>query len=240
MRARQRHLNQRDAGGVLVLDSRRISGLSDGNAISQWDDASRSGWNATQTTGALQPLYKTEIQGGQPIVRFDGAGTTATGDRLINSSVSAAQTFSCLAVFQLSSADTNGAVIFDSFSNVPCSLYTGTGVDNPNNFALGAGSTQPSVASRNNNWNIAACQFSGATSFGSFNGTKTTVSFSPGSNSLTGISIGTLRGNPTPVLANYSFNGDMGLIAIISTALADPLRKRLEHAAAFSFKIACN
>jgi hypothetical protein len=222
------------------LDSRRISGLSDGNAVSQWDDVSRSGWNATQATSALQPLYKTAIQGGQPVVRFDGANATNAGDRLINSSVSAAQTFLCLAVFQLSSADTNGAVIFDSFSNVPCSLYAGTGADNPNNFALGAGSAQLSVASRNNNWNIAACQFSGATSFGSFNGTKTTVSSSPGSNSLTGISIGSLRGNPTPSVSNYSFNGGMGLIAIISTALADPLRKRLEHAAAFSFKIACN
>jgi hypothetical protein len=222
------------------LDSRRISGLSDGNAISQWDDASRSGWNATQTTGALQPLYKTGIQGGQPIVRFDGAGTTATGDRLINSSVSAAQTFSALAVFQLSSADTGGAIIFDSFSNVACALYTGTGGDSPNNFSIIAATAGRTVAARNNDWNIAACQFSQATSFGSFNGTKTTVSATIGANSLTGISIGTARGNPTPITTAYSFNGDMGLIAIISTALTDPLRKRLEHAAAFSFKIACN
>jgi hypothetical protein len=239
MRARHRHLNQRDAGATLVLDSRRISGLSDGNAVSQWDDASRSGWNVTQATGALQPLYKTAIKGGQPVVRFDGENATNAGDRLISSSVSAAQTFSALIVFQLFSADTNGAVIFDSFSNVACVFYTGTGGDNPNNFAFAAGGGTPSVASRNNIWNIAACQFSGATSFGSFNGTKTTVSTTIGSNSLTGISIGNLRGTP-PIATNYSFNGDMALIAIISTALADPLRKRLEHAAAYSFKISCN
>jgi hypothetical protein len=239
MRARHRHFNQRDAGGVLVLDSRRISGLSDGNAVSQWDDASRSGWNATQATAALQPLYKTSVQGGQPSIRFDGAGSTATGDRLINSTVSIAQTFSGMMVFKLSSDDTNGAILFDSYNNVVCALYTGVSSDTPNHFSIVASVAAGSnVAARNNNWNVASFQFSGATSFGSFNGQKTTASV--GANGLSGISIGTARGNPTPVAANYSVNGDISLIVFISTSLPDPLRKRLEHAAAFSFKISCN
>ena len=35
-------------------------------------------------------------------------------------------------------------------------------------------------------------------------------------------------------------NGDMGQMVIIASAVENPLRKRLEHAAAYSFKISCN
>jgi hypothetical protein len=235
MRLRNRHLNQRDAGATLVLDSRRISGLSDGNAVSQWDDASRSGWNVTQGTAGARPTYKTAIQGGQPVVRCDG------GDRLINSSVSTSQTFSFLSVFQISPSDGGGAVIFDSYNSTQCVFYRGvSGGDQSGNFALGAGSGSSSVASANNNWNVAAGQFSASTSFCSFNGTKTTVASSIGTNGLSGISVGNLRGNPSPLVAAYELTGDVALVVLSSTALADPLRKRLERAAAFSFKISCN
>jgi len=111
MRARQRHLNQKAAGATLVLDSRRISGLSDGDDVGQWDDVSGSGWNVTQSDSTKKPNYKTGIQGGQPVVRGDGVR-----DRLISSSVSTTQTFSTILVFQRSASETNGAVIFDSYN----------------------------------------------------------------------------------------------------------------------------
>lgn len=47
-------------------------GLSDGTAVSSWTDSSGTGNTATQATGANQPLYKTSIINGQPVVRFDG------------------------------------------------------------------------------------------------------------------------------------------------------------------------
>jgi hypothetical protein len=243
MRARHRHLNQRDAGGVLILDSRRISGLSDGNSVSQWDDASRNGWNVTQSTAALRPIYKTAIQGGNPVVRFDGANAANAGDRLISSSVSVSQTFYALCLFQVSSSDTNGAVIFDSVTQATsCTFYTGTATDIPNNFGLFAGtSPAKAIASRNNNWNVASVQFSGSTSFGIFNGgAKTTVSATIGSNALSGISIGNLRGSTQAFVQDYSLNGDIATIVIVASSVPDALRKRLEHAAAYSFKISCN
>ena len=246
MRARHRHLNQRDAGAVLVLDSRRISGLSDGNAVSQWDDASRSAWNVTQSTAALQPIYKTAIQGGQPVVRFDGANATNAGDRLISSSVSVSQTYSFVVVFQVSSSDANGAVIFDSYNSTQSVFYRGTTGDSADKFVMSSGGTGSPIPSRfefansNTNWNIVAGEFNSGTRYGALNGTTATSTTNIGTNSLSGISVGQIRGNPTPVVTNYSLNGDIGLISIISTALPDPLRKRLEHAAALSFKIACN
>lgn len=225
---------------MLVLDSRRISGLSDGNAVSQWDDASRSGWNVTQATGALQPLYKTAIQGGQPVVRFDGSNATNAGDRLISSSVSVSQPYSYVIVLQVSSSDTNGATIFDSYNSTQSIVYRGTTSDSANKFVMNSGDIRHEFADSNTNWNVAAGGFDGGPRFGALNGTKTTTATNTTSNGLSGLSVGNIRGNPTPVIANYSLNGDIGLIAIISSAVADPLRKRLEHAAAYSFKIACN
>jgi hypothetical protein len=216
------------------LDARRISGLSDGSAVSQWNDASRSGWNVSQSDSAQRPVYKTTIQGGQPVVRLDG------NDRLVTTSVSTTQTFSAITVFQISSSDTNAAVIFDSYNNTQCAFYRGQTNDSPNLFAIAAGSASRSVASSNTSWNVVSCQLSDSTSFGAFNGTKNTVSGAVGTNGLNGISVGDLRGNPNPLVGQYSLQGDIGLLAILPSSLPDPLRRRLEHAAAYSFKISCN
>ena len=46
--------------------------LSDGAAVSAWNDSSPSGYNVTQGNGGFQPKYKTGIVNGKPVVRFDG------------------------------------------------------------------------------------------------------------------------------------------------------------------------
>lgn len=46
--------------------------LSDGAAVSSWADSSGGGHTAAQATGSLQPVYKTNIVNGKPVVRFDG------------------------------------------------------------------------------------------------------------------------------------------------------------------------
>jgi hypothetical protein len=236
MRARHRHLNQRDAGGVLILDSRRISGLSDGNSVSQWDDASRNGWNVT-ASGTRQPVYKTSIQGGQPTIRFDG-----TDDRLISASVSTTQPFSCVSVIQISSADTSAALVFDSYNSTQCLFgsYSNGGGSGVGEFSLLMGGTDRKFQSRNNNWNVFALEATSTSCYIAMNGTRTDGIGSAGSNGLSGISIGDLRGNPNPLVGGYKFGGDMSLICIFQNGLLNPLRKRLEHAAAFSFKISCN
>jgi len=69
------------AGLVLHLDASTISGLSDGQAVAQWSDLSGSGRHVTQATGANQPTYRTGVQNGRAVVRFDGTndGLARTG-----------------------------------------------------------------------------------------------------------------------------------------------------------------
>jgi len=47
--------------------------LSDGDAVSQWSDVSGNNRHFTQSTSANQPVYKTGVFNGQPVIRFDGA-----------------------------------------------------------------------------------------------------------------------------------------------------------------------
>lgn len=69
------------SGLVAWYDAGQITGLSDGTAISQWNDLSGNAYHAVQATGTKQPLYKTGILNGRPVVRFDGTDDffTASG-----------------------------------------------------------------------------------------------------------------------------------------------------------------
>ena len=60
-----------------------ITGHSDGDAISSWSDSSGNGLNLSQASGTNQPLYKTNILNGQPVLRFDGSN-----DYMNNTSIS--------------------------------------------------------------------------------------------------------------------------------------------------------
>lgn len=61
------------AGSRLWLAADAITGLSDGDPVATWEDASAVGTNdATQATGADQPTYQTAELNSLPIVRFDG------------------------------------------------------------------------------------------------------------------------------------------------------------------------
>lgn len=56
----------------LWLDASTITGKTNGDAISQWDDISGSGYHATQGTAAKQPTFIANAIAGHPAVRFDG------------------------------------------------------------------------------------------------------------------------------------------------------------------------
>src|SRR5215216_308809 len=54
-------------------DASKITGLSGGVRVPQWDDSSGSGNHAVQGSGASQPTYETAVINGLPVVRFDGS-----------------------------------------------------------------------------------------------------------------------------------------------------------------------
>lgn len=80
-------------GLVLWLKADAITGLVDNDPVTTWSDSSGNGNDATQATGDNKPLYKTNIQNGLPIVRFDGSN-----DQLRTPSITLAQPLTILAV----------------------------------------------------------------------------------------------------------------------------------------------
>src|SRR5687767_7057806 len=60
------------AGLQLWLKADAITGLSDADPVTTWEDSHTSNHDATQATGAAKPIYKTGIVNGKPVVRFDG------------------------------------------------------------------------------------------------------------------------------------------------------------------------
>lgn len=59
-------------GLLLWLDAGRITGLNDGDSVSQWNDVSGNANHWAQATISKQPTYETNELNGGPIVRFDG------------------------------------------------------------------------------------------------------------------------------------------------------------------------
>lgn len=57
------------------LDATQIQGLNDGDSVSKWFDRVSGFESVSQSTSAARPVYKTNIQNGKPVVRFDGASS---------------------------------------------------------------------------------------------------------------------------------------------------------------------
>lgn len=80
------------SGLQLWLKADAITGLNDGDSVTTWTDSSGNSNDATQSTAANKPTYKTSIINSKPVVRFDGSndilslGTniTATGATIIS------------------------------------------------------------------------------------------------------------------------------------------------------------
>lgn len=80
MHRRNRHIafSAKNAGAILVLDARTIKGVSDNTGLDSWRDLS----SKSRIFGAglgRQPTYRTNIQGGQPLVRFDATANSNLG-----------------------------------------------------------------------------------------------------------------------------------------------------------------
>jgi hypothetical protein len=58
---------------TMWLDAGSLAGVSDGDTVSLWPDQSGNGIDAEQLTAARRPVYKTNVVGGRPVLRFDGA-----------------------------------------------------------------------------------------------------------------------------------------------------------------------
>ena len=246
MHRRARHLNARDAGAVLVLDSRRIYGLSDGNAVAQWDDASRSAANATQSTTSIRPVYKVAIQGGQPVVRFNVtdnylATTVTSGFGFVFCVANISSNTQEYAGVLTARTSPNSNLVSASSGNALVTTMNGS-APNPSTKLTGAtNTTSPSISSvYDKGVSGSTTNFedflTGLTITNPFILSVTSSADVTGTNNFT-IGRDTYQGAQVPRALS---SGDIMVISLLPQSITSSIRKRVEHSSAFSFKIACS
>lgn len=225
MRARQRHLNARDAGALLVLDSRFITGLSDTDPVSTWPDRSRNANNATSTS-TNRPTYKVNELNGNPILSFDGID-----DKMSLLPVAAAGVWQSITIIKKSGTGKKLVGLANSGALAP---YTAMPWFNDGVFVgarngWGTNATLTDAGAAHSIWYSAGTLSSVALGK---NGADISLSYNLEGPYTGGFNqVGHRKGS----LAS----GEIAQI-LLFLELSNNLRKRLEHAAALSFKIPCS
>lgn len=227
MRARQRHLKPKSIGAFIALDSRYIN-QSDNTAVSSWADISGNSNNASQATSASQPVFRTSILGGNGVVRFDGSN-----DFLESPTITKTQPYTVFVISypkQYKQGGYNSFFEDTSLGVVPVIAPQGGVLKH----AMYAGVNLFGPASSLNIWFLGSYVFNTTSSKVSINGGAAT-SGNAGSTNLNGKF---QLGRNWDSSAYY--DNDTALAMNCEGAFSDALRKRCEHSAAFSFKIACS
>ena len=188
-----------------------ITGLVDADPVSTWTDSTA---NAYALTGTLttRPLYKTAIQNGLPVVRFDGSNDFLS---IVSTLGISAQPLTVACVWKMANA--NQQAIFQS-SLTNTAVY----INAVGDLEMIAG-TGRSTAITKGAWRNTLNIFNGASSLFSIDGTTSTPA-SPGTNSPTGtLYVGSANGG-----ASYWLNGDMGELLFLNTSPSTDDRQKLE------------
>ncbi len=237
MRARQRHFNAKDIGASGVYDSRYISGLSNNDVLGTW--SSRTGTNnATQSTEASKPTYKTNQLNGNPVVEFDGSNDFLEFSKLNGSAAWA------LCVVKRTSTNTFQTYLFITNTagtnpTLAAAVHNDAGygpviVGNSGNLLYAKGGTLSQDTWRSLFVVWLGGGSSGATYYNAWdNGNAVTL----GNSSFVG---------NAPKSASYiaadagPWGGQMALVVFAFASPSGSVRKRVNHAAGYSFKIACS
>lgn len=206
--ARNFNIPSEISGLFAHYDSRLITGLSDGASVGTWIDVGGSGFDATEASA--KPTYKTNIQNGNPIVRFNHAG----GTQLKATFTSLAQPFTVLLIGSFATASQS---IFDSRQTIVCTVDTFGASSTKYRISSGTELAGPAITT---GFHCHVVVFNGANSVYSFDGSETTGN--AGTASLTdGLTLGANRA------AGLSMDGDMGEVVVYSRALSSPERTNL-------------
>lgn len=108
-------------GLKLWLDASTISGLVDSDPVTTWTDLSGNGNNATQSTAAAKPTYKTSVINGRPVVRFDGVDDYLTSTGVVSGFAAQDQPLTVFTVVKANDISVNRALwsLGSSVSNYP-------------------------------------------------------------------------------------------------------------------------
>ena len=230
-----------------MLDSRYINQSND-TVVSEWTDRSGNANNAAQATALQQPRFITAVVGGNGVVRFDGSNdflSIPDSDTLDSSTY--IHIFAGYRMRQSSSVGTivgkrrNDAAGTYNYALYSISLtnYCTFGESSPVQDNYGVLSAAE-VTNTNYIFNYSYKQ----NSFNAFrNGTsQSTSQLLNGSATISGNSATFQIGNgPSSGIANqWPASVDLFFVYFLKDEITTALRKRTEHAAAYSFKIACS
>jgi hypothetical protein len=234
MSRRHRHFNPKDAGATAAFDARYGIAVANDAGVDTWTNRVGSN-NATQTNGPKQPTFKnTGGNNNSPALLFDGAA-----DALTHSIAALGAPSLFMAVAQR----TGGASFAPVAAFMPpntsnYSIIYSNGYGTGANWGLVPTNSGQSIL---NAWRILSAKpASTATS------NSSTTIWTDGANETTATGnryagdAGDRRAIGSSTGATDFFQGSISQVIAIPADVGNPLRKRLEHSAAYSFKIACN
>ena len=238
MRARHRHLNAKAAGASVVLDSRYITGLSDGSNVSSWSD--RSGNSNNATTASNYPTYETNEQAGNPVVRFvsssstrlscSSAAFTGSGSRFLMAAYKSTST----GTYINTAAGQGAANTTGTWFTMAARTQFATG--DPYIGGFGA-DTQNNKSTPDNAWKVGTGAYNGTTLFTR----KNAVEIDSVARTLnTNNSVFRVGHDDGAGTLQEFWGGDIAYIAAGASTYSVPLLRRLEHAMGLSYKIACS
>jgi hypothetical protein len=237
MRARHRHLKPSSVGATIAYDARYLTD-ADGTGIQTWADRSGNGRDLTQSTVAERPTFKTAIQGGQPVLRFDGSN-----DNLLTASYAVTNVTTGFVV-QQSTQNSQGVILERSatFSNANFRYALMVELSTTFSWATRVGSSQfadADFATRSGNFSVLSFRYGGSdATFGlAEDGLDLTKTYGPAENHGTGVSASTATYVGARAGNSLRYAGDIGILYTIPELISTALRKRIEAHCALAYKI---
>lgn len=234
MRARHRHFTHKAAGAVVAYDGRYLTD-SDGTALQTWTDRAGT-YNATESDSTKRPFVKTGTNGinGQTAVQFDGTNDDLQAVNVpLNTFITVVicgkfTTAKPFFIEHSATANTNSGFYFYGANGNTWVINRSSSIHTDRGTTTWFGS----------NSGIGCLRYDGTGQF-RLNGAVQTGGIIDGTartNSLVTDNLNICSRNR----ASGFSNGSIGLLAIYNGSASNSMLKRLEHVAAFCFKISCN
>lgn len=251
MRARHRHFNSVHAGAATSLDGRFITGFANDASMNVWTGRAGSTINPTQDSEINKPKFKISAING-PGVYFDDQAVSFGANYFEDTISLNANNVSTVSVAQKTANNSRtqfGRVVGfyksggEDYNSLNAIIMLFLGNDN-------FGGHNPAAAAWRNLNLIAALPYTLTESIVSstvINGSGATLtkngSVTTGTTSATALDSDRIRIGAGTTINNFrdaNFLGYISRIDVFFSAIEAPMRRRCEHAAAFSFKIACS
>jgi hypothetical protein len=186
-----------------------LSFVGAGNGfVTTWYDQSGNGNNAIQTTASNQPrivssgILDTNVNG-KPALFW----SNTINYRLINTTFVSSQPITSFAISKLSALNLTESILFDNY--ITANGFVGvsqTGTTPPiNTLRYGSGIIRNTIPSTTNTI-LTSVLYNTTNSILRVNNSQIDTG-NTGTNTINGLSIGHVRGNPTPVQNNFQFKG---------------------------------